>query len=164
MVITATWKPPPGPELEQEYEKQQQIWLFPKRCTLWLILLSVNIYLTPYARHKSSGGHQLTRWREVESRGVKVRWLGAPLFPSFNGSDPCLPEESACTRNSRPSFFFLIAATKIFSPLELKKQQTPQRKHFSRLCGRPRKPQLVEKLVSCRWEVRNFEQSIMFTV
>lgn len=27
-----------------------------------------------------------------------------------------------------------------------------------------RKPQFVEKLVTCRWEVRNFKQSIMFTV
>lgn len=96
-------------------------------------------------------------------RGVKGPLIGNPIVPVVQWERPL----SAGGERLHPSLrtLFFLATEKIFSPpRQPKKQETPQHKHISRPCGMPRKPQLVEKLVSCRWEVRNFEQSIMFTV
>lgn len=89
--------------------------------------------------------------------------IGNPIVPVFQWERPRLLEESAC--DAGPSF--PCESQDIFSPglkSGRQKNKTPQRKHFSRPRGMPRKSQFVEKLVTCRWEVRNFEQSIMFTV
>lgn len=96
---------------------------------------------------------------------VKGPLIGNPIVPVFQWERPT---SAGGERLRLPLWtFFSLRVGRYFLPrAEIcpAKNKTPQRKHFSRPCGMSRKPQFVEKLVTCRWEVRNFEQSIMFIV